>query len=230
MITYPDGPIDLDEPTDATLSPVGPFPNLRVAGHELATKLQSYRGRNDVVVLAIALGGVLVGHEVATYLGLPCDFVILRRLLTPDETGLPVCAVNVAGNLEILGPMPPRPDVPVTGLDFFLADALATLAQREKVCRGGRPPLDLVKKTVLLVDCGMRSGSTVSSAMRALRFRKPVKIVVAQPVASLGATAIVRREADEFVCLRYPRPFGNVGVWYKDFSRPEDDQISGLLS
>lgn len=229
MINYPDGDVDFEESTNASNTTISPFPNLRAAGLELATRLESYRQRDDAVVLALVLGGVLVGHEVATHLSLPFDFVILRRLLTGDGSGSPVIAANVAGNLEIVGDLPPRPEVPATGLDFFIADALVQLELREKVCRGGRPPLDLENKTVLLVDCGMRTGSTMQTAIRAVRSSKPAKIVVAQTVASLGATSIVRTEADEFVCLGYPRPFGNVAVWYKDFTRPGDDQIAALL-
>ncbi|HEV7395849.1 MAG TPA: phosphoribosyltransferase family protein [Pyrinomonadaceae bacterium] len=228
MIIYADG-IDLEVTIDDSLPAVTPFSGLRVAGHDLATRLESYRGRDDVIVLALVLGGVLVGHEVASQLGLPFDYVILRRLFAPNGPGFPVCAVNVAGNLEFVGDVPPRPEVPVTGLDYFLRDTLAQLEEREKICRGGRPPRDLAGKTILLVDCGMRTGSTMMTAMRAVRSGQPAKLVVAQPVASLGATELVKPEADEFVCLGYPRPFGNVAVWYKDFTRPEENQISDLL-
>src|SRR6185295_19793941 len=100
-------------------------------GRELATRLESYRGRDDVVVLALILGGVLVGHEVATTLGLPLDFVILQRLTVPEGPGSLVAAVNVAGSLEIVGELPPRPAVPVTGFDFFIVDTLARLESRE---------------------------------------------------------------------------------------------------
>src|SRR5213078_423226 len=164
MIIYPDGHPDAELATHDPLQPVTPFPNLRVAGGELATALESYRNQDDVLVLAMALGGVLVGHEVAIRLGLPFDLVILRRLLAPADLGSPVCAVNVAGNLEIVGELPPRPVVPLTGVDFFIADALADLARREKVCRGGRPPCDIAGKIVLLVDCGMRTGETMRAA------------------------------------------------------------------
>jgi putative phosphoribosyl transferase len=229
MIIDPDGAIEFDE-TDTPLPSAGPFPDLRAAGRELAAQLETYRNREDAVVLALIMGGVLVGHEVAAHLRLPLDYVILRRLMVPNGPGDPVCAVNVAGKLETVGDLPPQPQVPVTGLDFFLADALASLEQREKICRGGRVPLDLRNKTVIMIDCGMRSGQTMKTAIKAVRLSKPVSIVVAQPVASVGATATVKPEVDEFVCLGYPRPFGNVGVWYKDFSRPSEDQLSGLLS
>ena len=230
MIIYPDGPADFEESTKAPLDLIHPFPNLRAAGRELATKLEQYRDRDDVVVLALVMGGVPVGHEVATNLGLPFDLILLSRLSTPNGPGSLVCAANVAGNLEIVGELPPRPEVPVTGFDFFVVDALARLEEREKVCRGKRPPLKLSAKTVLLVDCGMRTGGTMQTAISAVRARRPAKVVAAQPVASIGSAPVISSLADEFVCLGYPRPFGNVGVWYKDFNRPGDEQISTLLS
>jgi putative phosphoribosyl transferase len=229
MIIYADGPADYEESTNAATVPINVFPNLRAAGRELAARLEEFRDRNDTIVLALGLGGVPVGHEVATNLGLPFDLIVLSRLFIPAGTGSQVCAVNVAGNLEIVGELPPLPPVPVTGFDFFIAEALARLEEREKVCRGNRPPLDLLGKTVLLVDCGMRTGGTMQTAIGALRARQPRRIVAAQPVASIGAAPVISSLADEFVCLGYPRPFGNVGLWYKDFTRPRDDQISALL-
>ena len=229
MIIYPDG-ADLGASNDPPLPSINPFPNLRAAGRELSNRLEHYRNRDDVVVLALVLGGVVVGHEVAMSLGLPFDVIIMSRLTTPNGPGSLVCAVNVAGNLEIVGDLPPRSEVPVTGFDFFIVDALARLEQREKSCRGGRPPLDLSGKTVLLIDCGMRTGVTMQAAINGLRARKPARIVAAQPLSSIGAAPVINSLADEFVCLGYPRPFGNVGVWYKDFSRPGDDQIPALLT
>ena len=228
MIVYPDG-TEFDESIGTTGDSIKPFPDLRSAGRELAARLERYRGRDEVIVLALVLGGVLVGHEVATALRLPFDFVILRRLSVADGLGSVVAAVNVAGTLEIVGELPPCPEVPVTGFDYFIADALTELEVREKVCRGNRPPLELSGKTVLLVDCGSRTGITMQTAISAVRSRKPAKIVVAQPVASMGAAPVISSLADEFVCLAYLRPFGNVGVWYKDFTRPGDDQIASLL-
>jgi putative phosphoribosyl transferase len=229
MIIYADGPIDRED-ADEPVTSISPFQNLRAAGRELAARLEAYRDRDDVIVLALVLGGVLVGQEVASTLGLPCDYVILRRLTVADGPGSLMAAVNVAGNLEIVGEKLPRPETPKTGFDYFIADALAQLETREKLCRGHRPPLEISGKTVLLVDCGARTGITMQTAITAIRARKPAKIIAAQPVASIGAAPVISSLADEFVCLAYPRPFGNVGVWYKDFTRPADEQIASLLS
>lgn len=204
------------------------FPDLRSAGCELALKLEAKRGNDDLVVLAIVLGGVLVAHEVAKWLRTPLDLVIIRRLLAPRGPGSQICAVNLGGTLVIDDEMP-HPGKPATPLDHFLDNALEGLAQREQCCRGGRPPIDLARKTIILVDCGIRTGLTMQAAIGALRTRKPTRIIAAAPVAALNGRAAVEAIADEFVCLASPQPFGHVGLWYKDFNRPDDDRVSELL-
>lgn len=227
MSTYPDGPGRQNGA--GPIEKLKTYPDLRSAGRELALKLEKFRVRDDVFVLAIVLGGVLVGHEVAKALGAPLDFVIVRRLLAPQGPGSLVSAVNVAGRLVIDDELLPRPEVPSTPLDYFVADALDGLAKRERLCRGGRPAIDLARKTVVLVDCGIQTNSTMRTAIRALRTREPARIVAAVPVTSRAGQVAVTAVADELVFLCSPEPFGNVAVWYTDFSRPGDDRISKLL-
>ena len=205
------------------------FLDLRSAGRDLAMKLEAFGSREDVIVLGLVLGGVLVALEVAEHLGVPLDFVIIRRLLAPHGPGSQVCAVNVAGSLVIDPELMPRPEVPASGLDYFVSDALDELARRERVCRGGRRTIDLAQKTILLVDCGIRTGLTMRAAIRALRTVKPARIVAAAPVAAPEGLAAVEAVADDVVCLKQPHPFGHVGLWYTDFRRPDDHQISELL-
>lgn len=225
-ITFLDGigPDSLPTRVDSSAT----FPDLRSAGRELALKLEIFRG-DDVVVLGIVLGGVLVADEVADSLGLPLDLVIISRLLAPDGPGSQICAVNVGGTLVIDKELPARTATPVTPLDHFVADALAGLASRERTCRGGKPAIGIKGKTIILVDCGIRTGSTMQAAIGALRTQQPGQIIAAAPVASFGGRATVAALADEFVCLASPRSFGNVAVWYSDFSRPADDGVGELL-
>jgi len=205
------------------------FPTLGSGGRELALKLEPYRETNDVIVLGIALGGVPVAHEVAKYLSAPLDLVIIRRLLTPRGPGSQTCAVSIAGSMVIDEELLPRPAVPSTPLDHFLTDAFAELRSREQICRRGRPPTELAGKTVILVDCGIRTGLTMKAAIGALRTKKPAKIVAAVPVASHEARHEVAALADELIFLSQPQPFGHVGLWYVDFSRPGDDRVGELL-
>ena len=205
------------------------FPDLRSAGRALATKLEAYAGCKDTVVLALARGGVPVASEVAKLLRAPLDVVLIRRLLVPRGPDAPVCALSVGGSLFLDEELKPRPDVAGCALDFFIADALDELARRERVCRGGRPPIALARKTVLLVDNGIRTGSTIRAAVRALRASAPSRIVTAVPLAAKESRASVEAVADELVCLAYPEPFGHVGIWYSDFERPDDERIRAML-
>jgi predicted phosphoribosyltransferase len=197
------------------------------AGGALTSKLTAYAGREDVFVIAVASGGVAVAAEVSRRLALPLDLVIISRLLVPRAND-PLCAANVVGT-------PFRDE----GLDShaarepafanFLAQALAELEERARVCRGTRHALDLSGKTVLLVDNGVRTGSTLRIAARAVRSLRPVHIVAAAPVADAATLDIMRETFDEFVCLASPEPFGHVGIWYADFHRPSDDEIHAML-
>ncbi len=205
------------------------FRDLRSAGRELALKLATYRGRDEVIVLAIALGGVPVAHEVSRALEAPLDLVIIRRLLAPPRPAPQVCAVNVAGTQIIDNDLPAQPAAPVTGLDYFIKDALAGLAQRVQLCRGERPSINLKNKTILLVDCGINTGSTMQASIRALRTLQPERIIAAAPVASPAGHDATVEIADEVICLAQPQPFGHVGLWYADFSRPGDDAVAELL-
>jgi len=205
------------------------FPSLRSAGRDLALKLEAHRKANDVIVLGIALGGVPVAYEVAKYLSVPLDLVIIRRLLAPQGPGSQTCAVNIAGSMVIDEELLPRPAVPSTPLDHFLADAIAELSLREQICRRGRPPINLAGKTVILVDCGIRTGLTMRAAIGALRTKEPAQIIAAVPVASHEGSTPVERLADDLIFLFQPQPFGHVGLSYVDFSRPGDDLVGELL-
>jgi putative phosphoribosyl transferase len=230
MINFPD-PIDpqSSQKDDESIKPAKPFPDLRSAGRELALQLAKYRGVNDVIVLGLVLGGVLVAHEVARFLGAPLDLLIIRRLLAPEGPGSQICAVSVAGSMVIDKSLLPLPAVPATPLDHFVADAIAELNQRELICRRGLEPTDLRGRTVILVDCGIRTGSTMQAAIGALRTKKPARIIAAVPATSRGGCITVADLCDEFFYLTRPVSFGHVGLWYTDFSRPGDDGVGELL-
>jgi putative phosphoribosyl transferase len=216
-------------PAVTTAAQAARFPDLRSAGRHLAAALKELKGRADVIVLGLALGGLPVAFEVAQQLSLPLDFVILRRLLASQDGTAPLCAANVAGTLVLDEELPLRPVTPQSGFDYFIADALLGLAHRTHLCRGGRPSIELTQKTILLVDCGIRTGSTLQAAIRAVRSQQPAQIIAAVPVAAPEGRTAIELIADQMVCLASPEPFGHVGLWYQDFSRPDDHQVSELL-
>jgi Predicted phosphoribosyltransferases len=205
------------------------YPDLRTAGRELAQSLIQYRDREEMVVLAIALAGVPVAHEVAQFLNRPLDLILIQRLLTGKGPGHHLCAVNVAGQ-TILDDGIVLATAPSTPQEIFLAEAIAAMGRREQLCRGGLKSLSLTGRTVLLVDCGIRTGSTMNAAARALRKTEAKSIIGAVPVTSREGYAEVAPGLDEFVCLQQPEQFVNAGYWYADFSRPGDDQVAQLLA
>ncbi len=227
MIIYPEG--TESTPQTDPQKQIERFPNLRSPASEIALKLESYRHQKDLIVLGIALGGVPLTHEVAKHLAAPLDLIIIRRLLTPEGPGSQVCAANVAGQMVLPDEILPLPESPATPLEYFVADALAQLQQRAELCRPGRQPVEIADKTVVLVDCGAKTGLTMQASIEAVRARKPARIIVAVPVASLGACEAIVGLADDFICLATPQPFGHVGLWYKDFTRPDDEHVGELL-
>ena len=214
--------------TEGFLKQMNRFPDLRTGGLRLAEELQMRGSFQDCAVLAIASGGLPGGREVATQLHLPFDIVLLKRLLLPTGPGSELCAVNAGGTL-ILDEGIKVPSRPATPLEHFLDEALGEFRRREELCRPRRSPADLTGRKVLLVDCAIRSGSTMKTAIRAIRKLSPARITAAVPVASREGYALIESLADEIVCLAQPEPFGNAGVWYEDFSRPEDKDVHELF-
>jgi putative phosphoribosyl transferase len=206
------------------------FASLVAAGRELAEQLQEWRGVVDTIVVAIATGGVPVAAEVAGQLQLPLEFLMIRRLLLPDGAAKPVCAVNAGGTLVIDESLGPRPTTPSSGLDHAIADALAQLAQRERSFRGEREATDLAGKSVILVDNGVHTGSTMLASIRALRRLSVGLIVVAVPVADQTSRAAIEAAADRVVCLAWPEKFGHAGMWYEEFVRPNEQQIREVFT
>jgi predicted phosphoribosyltransferase len=225
MIIYPDGA----EAGVSDSPQIEKFSNLRTAGHELAIKLEPHRNDPNRIVLGIVLGGIPVAHEVAQHLNAPFDLIVLRRLLAPQGPGSEISAATVAGHLVLPDQITPLPEKPSTPFEYFVADALSGLQERTATCRGARPPVDVAGKTVLLVDCGAHTGSTMKAAIDALRGSRPHRIIAAVPVISTGSLQILSSYADELIWLVSPQRFGNVSVWYQDFSRPGDEALSELL-
>ena len=209
---------------------IEPFSNLSSAGVELAAKLSDAGIKREVVVLALVSAGVPVAVEVAKHLeASSLDLIVMRRLLAPQGPGSQAVAVNAAGTLvvdEEIGPCPAKPETP---FDYFVEDALNGLARRVQICRGELPPADLAGKEVLIVDCGIRTALTMQAAIGAVRTLSPVRITATVPVTSLDGLRIVEALADDFIYLAAPEPFGNAGVWYKDFRRFDDYAISQHL-
>jgi putative phosphoribosyl transferase len=200
------------------------------AGHALGRELQrKLTTRNDLLVLALPRGGVPVAYHVAEALAAPLDVFIVRKLGVPGHEELAMGAIASGGvrvlNEDVLRHVP----VPPAKIDEVAAREGRELERREKSYRGSRPPLSVKGKTVIVVDDGLATGSTMRAAVRALKAMGPAAVMVAVPVAARQTCEEFRREVDDIVCLRTPEPFDAVGLWYRDFSQTEDAEVHELL-
>ena len=200
------------------------------AGRRLAARLTAYAGRPDVLVLALPRGGVPVAFEVARRLGAPLDVFLVRKLGAPGREELAMGAL-AAGGVRVLNEEVVRNlAIPDHVIDEAAEREGRELARREHEYRDGRPPPDVRGRTVLLVDDGLATGSTMRAAVAALRRLGPARVVVAVPVGAAETCAELGAEADESVCALTPEPFHAVGLWYEDFTQTTDEEVRDLLA
>lgn len=199
------------------------------AGRVLASKLTHFANRPDVVVLALPRGGVPIGFEVAKALNAPLDVFVVRKLGVPGYEELAMGAI-ASGGIRVLNEDLIRTlGIPQQVIDSMIEREQQELERRDREYREGRPPLDVRGRTVILVDDGLATGSSMRVAVRALRQKQPAQIVVAVPVASASTCSEFRSEVDEVICGVTPEPFWAVGQWYRDFSQTSDEEVRELL-
>ena len=199
------------------------------AGRILGEELEQYRGRDDVIVLALPRGGVPVGAVIAEHLHVPLDIFLVRKLGFPGHEEFAIGAI-ASGGVRVLNPSAlEMGGVSPKEIDAIAAREEIELERREIEYRGERSHPKLEGKTVILVDDGVATGSTMRAAVSALHQQKPAKIIVAVPVASADACELLSREADEVLCAAIPEPFHAVGLWYHDFSQTTDEEVKELL-
>jgi putative phosphoribosyl transferase len=206
------------------------FRNRSEAGRFLADRLRGYAGRDDVVVLALPRGGVPVGYEVAKALGAPLDVFVVRKVGVPGHEELALGAVAGGGMLVLDEDLVNRLGIGPDEIRRTVERELRELERREAAYRDGRSLPQLEDKTVILVDDGLATGSTMRAAALAVRNANPARIVVAVPVAAAETCDQFRDVVDEIVCGLTPRPFVAVGQWYEDFSQTSDEEVRALLA
>jgi len=200
------------------------------AGQLLAQKLREYANRGDVVVLALPRGGVPVGFEAARALNAPLDVFVVRKLGVPGHEELAMGAI-ASGGVRVLN----QDVVRALGISRGLVDLVAEreqreLQRREREYRDGRASVDIRDRTVILVDDGLATGSSMRVAAIALKRKEPAEIIIAVPVAAPQTCAEFRSVVDKVVCAATPEPFHAVGQWYRDFSQTSDEEVRDLLS
>jgi erythromycin esterase-like protein/predicted phosphoribosyltransferase len=199
------------------------------AGRLLADRLREYAGRDDVIVLALPRGGVPVAFEIAKALAAPLDVFVVRKLGVPGHEELALGAIASGGVRVVNRRLVETLAIPADWVEAIEAKESRELARRERNYRGERPPPELAGRTVILVDDGLATGSTMLAAVRAVKQERPARVVVAVPVAPQEVCAALRSEADEVACLLTPAAFQSVGTWYDDFSQTSDEEVRALL-
>lgn len=200
------------------------------AGRALALQLVQYRGRSDVIVLALPRGGVPVGYEVARELGLPLDVFVVRKLGMPGHEEFAIGAIASGGVRVLDEDSLAAGGVSTAELERITTRERTELERRERLYRHGRPPLDVSGRTAILVDDGLATGQTMRAGVAALRREGASAVVVAVPVAASETCEAFRELADDVVCIMTPDPFMAVGLWYEDFSQTSDAEVERLLA
>ena len=207
-----------------------PFSNRTEAGRKLAEALAFYKGQHPVI-LALPRGGAPVAAEIAAALEAPLDLVLVRKIGVPFQPELAMGAVIdgqeplVVRNEQVIR----MAEINQSEFDAIRDRELEEIERRRKLYLGNRPHPELKGQTVIIVDDGIATGATIRVALRAIRMRKPRKLILAVPVAPTQSLDELRTEADEIVCLEDYEDFGAIGLYYSDFRQISDAEVIKLL-
>ena len=205
------------------------FEDRKDAGKQLAEKLHAYTGREDVIVIALPRGGVVTGFEVAQALKVPLDCVMPRKIGAPGRQELAVGAITQKGeplfNDEVMEKLSLSPD----DVWHVVEQEKKEAQRRLRVYRGDRDAVNLSGKTVIVVDDGMATGSTMRAALVTIKHHNPEKIIVAVPVAPRDVLNEIKKEVGEVVCLHVPTYFGGIGAFYRSFEQVDDEAVVALV-
>lgn len=205
------------------------FTDRREAGQLLAERLKELHLDKDVLVLALPRGGVPVGYEVARALKVPLDVFITRKIGAPGNPEFAIGAVASDGTRILDEVIIQQFDIPDSYVVAETERQLTEIERRMAVYRGDRPPPQIEGRTVILVDDGVATGSTVRASLQALRKHKPARLILAVPVGPPQTIEALRSLADDVVVLATPEPFWAVGRFYQSFEQMTDEQVVQLL-
>lgn len=199
------------------------------AGRQLASRLNAYQDRHDVVVLALPRGGVPVGYEVARALHAPLDVFLVRKLGVPGHPELAMGAIASGGVRVLSESLIDELGIQHGAIEDVSMRERLELERRDELYRGGRPLPTLRDRTVILVDDGLATGATMEAAIQAVRTYQPARVVVAAPVGARETCERLRALADDLVCAEVPPFFRAVGLWYERFDQTTDEEVIELL-
>ena len=205
------------------------FKNREEAGKKLASKLLNYKAIENLIVLAIPRGGVVVGKELAQALNCPLDVLITRKIGAPGNPELGIGAVGPGGIRIIDWDLAGRVGADKDYLESKIENLKFEIEEREKKFRVGKKPLEIKDKTVILTDDGIATGATIEAAIAWLKSQKAKKIILAVPVAPPEVIKKLKPLVDELICLDQPEFFAAVGQFYHDFPQILDEEVVKLL-
>ncbi|MHB8147811.1 MAG: phosphoribosyltransferase [Vulcanimicrobiaceae bacterium] len=206
------------------------FHDRRLAGRALARALVALRDRTDVIVLGLPRGGVPVAYEIAIALHLPFDVFAVRKIGVPGHEELAMGAVSADGSYVIFPEIADACDVDREQFNVILDRERREAERRERAYRDSRVRPSLEGKSIILVDDGLATGSSMYAAVVALREHHPRRIIVAVPVGAAETCEMLRAHVDQIVCLASPQPFHAVGLYYDHFEQTSDDEVRALLA
>lgn len=199
------------------------------AGQRLAKALEKYKNQKNTIILALPRGGVVTGFELAKELGLPLDLVVPRKIGAPGNPEFAIGAITEEGegifNEEIIRDY----RISKEYIEKTVEEERKEAQRRLVTYRGERVPLDLVGKTVIIVDDGIATGLTMRAAIKSTKNKDPKKIIVAVPCGAKDSIDRIKREVDEVVCLHAPVFFGAVGAFYREFPQITDEEVIDLM-
>ena len=199
------------------------------AGRKLADKLHSFASRRDLLVLGLPRGGVPVAFEVAKALEAPLDVFLVRKLGVPGQEELAMGAL-ASGKVRILNEeVVESLNISEETINEVAVAEQKELERREQRYRGNLPPLNVQGLTILLIDDGLATGSTMRAAAVALRQQQPKEIIAAVPVSAPEVCQEFKVKVDKIICAETLRPFIAVGLWYESFPQTTDAEVRQLL-
>jgi predicted phosphoribosyltransferase len=205
------------------------FRDRRDAGRQLGARLSGYANRDDVLILALPRGGVPVAVEVARALNAPFDIFLVRKLGVPGHPELAMGAIASGGVRVLSDDLIADLGIPEHAVEEVSARERLELERRDAAYRGDRPAPEIRGRTIILIDDGLATGSTMEAAVEAVKMHQPARVIVAAPVGAAETCERLRRIADDVVCAATPEPFRAVGLWYERFDQTTDDEVLDLL-